>query len=130
MTNKSKSQKNNDSIWDSYYQTYQDSSILPGVRYPNEHLVRFIFDWSRQVSWPKKRRPKILELGFGTVTNMAMMSRLGCDVEGLEVSFNTTERTREAISLLGMEDTISVGTYPGGSTVPKPDAYYDAIVGL
>lgn len=120
----------NDSIWDSYYRSYQDGSLVPGVRYPNEHLVRFMADWKRSSAWPAGRRPRILEFGYGTVTNMAMMARFGCNVEGLEVSANTTERAREAIEQFGLKDVLSADTYEGGAVVPRETGIYDAVVGL
>ena len=120
----------NDNIWDDYYRSYQDGSLTPGVRYPNEHLVRFMAQWRGSDAWPEGRRPRVLEFGFGTVTNMAMMARFGCEVEGLEVSANTTERGAEAIRAMGMGDVLGVDTYEGGVVVPREDARYDAIVGL
>ena len=70
-------QVDNDNIWDKYYRVYQEDSLLPGVRYPNEHLVRFMNDWKNSGAWPKDRKPRILELGFGTIANMAMMANFG-----------------------------------------------------
>jgi SAM-dependent methyltransferase len=129
-TTKHAVQTANDSIWDSYYRSYQNGSLVPGVRYPNEHLVRFMADWKRSGAWPTGCRPRILEFGFGTVTNMAMMARFDCDVEGLEVSANTTERAREAIANIGLGDVLSVETYEGGAVVPRETGTYDAVVGL
>jgi len=123
-------QSRNDTIWDKYYQSYQRGSHLPGVRYPNEHLVRFMAQWKHSPSWPKRRRPRILEFEFGTISNMAMMARFGCEVEGLEVSSNTAVRAKEAIEKLGMQEMLKVFTYDGGKRVPRPDRRYDAIIGL
>ncbi len=120
----------NDSIWDSYYRSYQNGCLVPGVRYPNEHLVRFMADWKHSGVWPVGRRPRVLEFGFGTVTNMAMMARFDCDVEGLEVSANTTERAREAIAAIGLGEVLSADTYEGGAAVPRETGTYDAVVGL
>lgn len=126
----SSSQKSNDSIWDSWYRSYQTGSVLPGVRYPNEHLVRFMAQWRRSPLWPSEGRPRIMEFGFGTVANMAMMARFGADVEGLEVSADAVERAKGAIDAFGMQDCLSVDTYEGGWKVPRPDSRFDCLVGL
>ena len=124
-----KNAKTNDTIWDEVYLKYQKNSTL-GVRYPNEHLVRFMVEWRHSGNWPNNRRPRVLEFGFANITNMVMMSNLGCDVEGFEVSDESVKRARNAISYLNMEDSLSVESYISGEDIPRPDGYYDAIIGL
>jgi len=59
-----------------------------------------------------------------------MMSEFGCKVEGLEVSQETTQRARDAILKLKLDDVITVDSYDGGGIIPKPDNHYDLVVGL
>ena len=125
----SKDIKLNDKIWDQVYLKYQKNSTL-GVRYPNEHLVRFINEWKNSGNWPSDRRPRVLEFGFANITNMVMMSHLGCDVEGFEVSDESVKRARQSISDLNMENSLTVNSYTGGADIPRPDGYYEAIIGL
>jgi len=123
-------QQHNDNIWDKYYSSYQKGSVIPGIRYPNNLLTQFILDWKNSKAWKKDRKPRVLELGFGTITNLLMMSEFGCKVEGLEVSQETTQRARDAILKLKLDDVITVDSYDGGGIIPKPDNHYDLVVGL
>lgn len=118
--------KVNNEIWDKLYQTYQKGVDIPGVKYPNEHLVRFIAAISKNAG-PGKRRA--LELGFGNITNMSMIARSGFEVKGLEVSKESVERAQSAIKTRGLESVLSVDTFTG-NTLPMPDASVDLVVGL
>ena len=70
-------QKKNNKFWDNYYVSYQKDSSLPGVKYPNEHLVRFLIEVKNSKYYKLKKKPlKILELGFGNITNLLMMNQL------------------------------------------------------
>ncbi len=126
---RTKKNDRNDSIWDSYWQAYQQDSLIPGVSYPNEHLVRFMMDWKRSHVWTQNHRPKVLELGFGNITNMLMLHENGFDVEGLEVSRNSVERASAALKKIGIEDSLGVDTY-SGPEIPKPENSFDAVIGL
>jgi len=122
-------QGHNTEIWDAYYRGYQKESLTPGVRYPNEHLVRFLMSWKKSSSWDKKKRPKVLELGFGNITNMVMMYENGCDVDGLEVSPDAVARAQKAIKELGLGEGLNIGTYEGPE-INRPANLYDAVIGL
>ncbi len=116
----------NNSIWDKLYQTYQKGVNVPGVKYPNEHLVRFVSALTKQSS---AENLKAVELGFGNITNMTMMARHGYQVVGLEVSQESVDRAQSAIKSRGLENQLSVQTFIG-NTLPLPDASADLIVGL
>ena len=103
---------------------------MPGVRYPNEHLVRFMTDWKNSSAYPKDRKPHVLEFCFVTISSIVMIARFGYDVDGLEMPANTAKRTSKAITHFGKEDAFSVDTYEGGVIIPKSDSYYNTIVGL
>ena len=122
-------QESNSSIWDSYYKTYQSDALVPGVKYPNEHLVTFIMNYKNSAAWPNNRRPRVLELGFGNITNMRMMADKGCDVLGLEVSDDSVKRARAAIDHFGLGEHLDVGSYMGPE-IPCEDGEFDVIVGL
>lgn len=116
----------NNQIWDAYYGGYQQGSVVPGVKYPNEHLVRFM------ASLPSDDRPSdatVLEVGFGNITNMLMMRSFGYRVRGLEVSISAVERAREAISQRGLESEIQVAAFDGG-TLPIETGSVDIVVAL
>ncbi len=116
-------------IWNQYYTEYDVDSDIPGVKYPNEHLVRFVTHVKKNIPYKKNYRPKILEFGFGNITNMLMMSELGFDVVGLEVSENTVKRAKSALKKLELKTNIEVLTYEGG-TIPFEKNDFDIIVGL
>ncbi|MBL7068261.1 MAG: class I SAM-dependent methyltransferase [Candidatus Omnitrophica bacterium] len=116
----------NNAVWDDYYRGYQKASDMPGVRYPNEHLVRFINRISKKGS---KKRKRILELGFGTIANMLMMQDCGYKVLGLEVSQDAVERARGAIKKKNLESSLSVDVF-SGNRLPVEDESFDIIVGL
>jgi len=117
--------KKNSITWDDYYKTYQRESVMPGVRYPNEHLVRFLM----RVRRDERSGKDAVELGFGTIANMKMMADLGYSVRGLEVSQDAVRRAEKAIGKVGLEDRLSVGLYEG-NTIPLADGSADLIVGL
>lgn len=118
--------KTNNTIWDDYYRTYQRDSDMPGVKYPNEHLVRFINAISKE---DEDKDKKILELGFGTVANMLMMREYGYQVLGLEVSADAVRRAENFIKTNGLDKALKVGIF-GGNILPVEDQSFDAIVGL
>jgi SAM-dependent methyltransferase len=124
----SKSESNN-SLWDKSYQSFDKDILIPGVKFPNEYLVNFIFNLNKSLDNATNKPIKILELGFGGLANMSMMAENNCTVEGLEVSTDAVERTNAAIIEFGLEDKLSVGLFKGGN-IPKSDNTYDAIVGL
>jgi len=117
--------KKNSATWDEYYKTYQRESVMPGVRYPNEHLVRFLMRARRD----EKPGKDAVELGFGTIANMEMMADLGYSVRGLEVSQDAVRRAEKAIGKAGLGARLSVGLYEG-NTIPLADESADVIVGL
>lgn len=125
MTQEKTMQVNNQ-IWDNLYQTYQKGVDVPGVKYPNEHLVRFVAAVSKH---PKTEMHQAAELGFGNITNMSMIARSGYQVKGLEVSQESVDRARNAIKSRGLESVLSVDTFTG-NTLPLPDASVDLLVGL
>lgn len=116
-------------IWNSLYGSYQKGTIMPGTHYPNLRLVDFIRRWKASPAWPKDRRPRVLELGFGSIANMRMMAVEGCDVHGLEVTEDAVQPALKAIEMFGLEGHLSAACF-NGVTITDPDASYDAIVGL
>jgi len=116
----------NNAVWEGYYRGYQRESDMPGVRYPNEHLVRFINRISERGGNDKK---KVLEIGFGTIANMLMMQGFGYEVVGLEVSQDAVERARGAIRKRNLQGALSVDTF-AGNRLPVEDESFDIIVGL
>lgn len=119
--------KQNSLIWDKRYQQYQKNSTMPGVKFPNEHLVRFISTIKQNCNSTHPGR--ILEFGFANITNMRMMNRFGFQVDGLEVSDVLVERAQQAIHETGLQNELRVGVFQGNE-IPFPDQTFDAIVGL
>ena len=116
----------NNEQWNRVYVAYQEDSVMPGVKYPNEHLVRFI----AQVTKNAQSGPlDAVELGFGNITNMLMMHDFGCHVHGLEVSQSAVQRARRAISERGLEGVLSVDQFDGVN-IPLDDSSVDVLVGL
>ncbi len=124
--NEKKTDATNNQLWDFYYQSYQKDSIIPGIKYPNEHLIRFIKSVSNNIS---QQDCKVLELGFGNITNMTMMQKLGFSVLGLEVSKEAVRRANAAIKQKGLQEKLSVDVFEGNK-LPLPDNSVDIIVGL
>lgn len=125
-------QTKNDKLWDNYYISFQKNSSIPGVKYPNEHLIRFLNQIKKLdiLKSNKGNKLRILELGFGTITNMLAMNQLGYKVEGLEVSKDSVHRARIALAKLKIKNEIMVDSYDGGSVIPKKNNSYDIVVGL
>jgi len=117
----------NNIIWNESYKSYDENILIPGVKFPNEYLINFIYNLNK-VNPGKNLR--ILELGFGGITNMMMMAKHGCTVDGLEVSLDAVNRTKAAIKQYGLEEKLSVELYNGNNLIPKDDSTYDAVVGL
>ncbi|MDD5005722.1 MAG: class I SAM-dependent methyltransferase [Candidatus Omnitrophica bacterium] len=119
---------NNNKIgWDNYYKTYQKNTNIPGIKYPNQHLTRFISILAKE--YGKNHKRKILELGFGNITNMSMMQSYGFKVLGLEVSREAIERAKKAITASKLEKNLSVGLFEGNK-LPVEDNSFDVITGL
>ena len=124
-------QKKNNKFWDNYYVSYQKDSSLPGVKYPNEHLVRFLIEVKNSKYYKLKKKPlKILELGFGNITNLLMMNQLGFKVDGLEVSVDSVNRANLALKKFKIHKLINVNSFDRGDIIPKENNSYDIIVGL
>jgi len=128
LNNKSP-QKANQGIWDNIYTTYERTTNIPGVKYPNEHLLRFLLSYKRYAKISQNQKIRVLELGFGPITQMIMMHKLGFMVEGLEVSIESVRRAKEAIKERKLEQFLHVGTYEGPD-IPFEDKSFDIIVGL
>ena len=118
--------RSNNKIWDNYYSAYQKDSCMPGVKYPNEHLVRFISQASGEAG---RNGGKVLELGFGTAANMLMMREYGYKVLGLEVSQDAAGRAERLIDTKRSGDNLKVGVFDG-TTLPVGDGTFDIITGL
>lgn len=116
-------------IWNKYYEEYEMGSDIPGVKYPNEHLVRYMMQLKKEMNYSTNDRPKVLEFGFGNITNMLMMSNLGFDVIGVEVSQDAVDRARRALKQKKLKTNVEVMTYAGGE-IPFSDNEFDIIVGL
>jgi|GEM_PF-5160409 len=116
-------------IWNSLYGSYQKGTIMPGTQYPNLRLVDFIRRWKASPAWPTDRRPRVLELGFGSIANMRMMAMEGCDVHGLEVTEDAVQPALKAIKMFDLEEHLSAAWF-NGVTISDPDNSYDAIIGL
>jgi len=115
----------NNVIWDNWFKTYQRDSRMPGVKYPNEHLVRFLNAIAKDGAGKKR----VLELGFGTIANMLAMQKYGFEVLGLEISEDAVKRTQSAIDENGLNDFLKVDIFEG-NTLPVEDNSFDMIVGL
>lgn len=122
-------QETNQKIWDKVYASYQDGINMPGLRYPNEHLARFLLYYKSKRGIAKNQKIRILELGFGCITQMVMMSELGFLADGLEVSEETVKRAKDAIKEKKLEEVLRVAIY-NGPEIPFEENSFDIIVGL
>lgn len=115
----------NTKIWNEYYSEYEKGSKIPGIKYPNEHVVRLIMQAKKN---NPDRKIKVLEIGFGVVTNMIMMYNESIDVTGLEVSADAISRGKEALSEMGLND-IELHKF-AGDTFPFEDESFDVVLGM
>jgi len=102
---------------------------MPGTQYPNLRLVDFIRRWKAGPAWPKNYRPRVLELGFGSIANMRMLAIEGCDVHGLEVSEDAVQSALNAIEIFNLKEHLSVSCFNGVTLSESVDSF-DAIIGL
>jgi SAM-dependent methyltransferase len=127
--------------WDEYYRTFEAGAPL-GNEYPNECLVRFVSnqrkaftasayfdDHGRERTIATGFEGRALELGFGTIANLAMVRRKGYRVDGLEVSAEAVRRGRAALAREGAagDVTLALWTPPA---LPFRDGIFALVYGL
>lgn len=128
-------------VWDQYYRDYEDGAAV-GIEYPTETLVRhvsnlrkldadanrYFADKGRERSLKSDFTGNALEIGFGSVANLAMVRRKGFQAHGLEVSSEAVRRGRLRLEELGLPDVKLADWTP--TDLPYQDNFFDLIYGL
>jgi SAM-dependent methyltransferase len=111
-----------DTSYTAYYKQNRPKKV-----YPTEFVIRsFLGKYPRLNSDPSGYNGKrILDLGFGDGRNMPLLSDLGFEIHGVEV----TESICEQIKNQMLEVGISIESKKGrNSAIPYPDNYFDFIL--
>jgi len=118
-------------IWDEYYQSYENGDA--GNLYPNEPLVRvlstikkgvnlkpdsYFLDSGKENTVRSGYTGRALEIGFGHVSNLMMLSDKGFVPSGVEVSDDAIIRGRERLIVSGY-DEIELNKYS------PPELFFD-----
>lgn len=128
-------------IWDSLYKDFEDGKPL-GISYPTEALVicvsnlrkkgldvnEYFEDKDSEHSIKTNFSGKCLEIGFGSIANLKMMSEKGFVCQGLEVSEEAVTRGTKQIEQNNI-DNISLQHW-SPLTIPFPDNSFDFVYGL
>jgi SAM-dependent methyltransferase len=92
-------------------------------RYPWDSVVSFVFRYASKDRPPAESR--ILELGFGTGSNLWFAAREGFAVSGIEASASAVKRAHERFRADGLSGDLRVGSF---TALPFPDAHFDLVV--
>lgn len=99
-------------------------------RYPGEDLIRFIA--RNFYSAPDRAKVRLLEVGFGTGTNLWFGAREGFSVSGVEGSKSAAEIAAKRLNseCTGWNATPRIGEIVVGDmkTLPWPDGSFDALI--
>jgi ubiquinone/menaquinone biosynthesis C-methylase UbiE len=95
--------------------------------YPVEFVVRAFLGSYPRLKPDKTLYPgrKILDLGFGDGRNMPLLSDLGMEVHGIEISEEICQRARERLMALGYSIEARVGR---NHQIPYADAFFDHVL--
>jgi SAM-dependent methyltransferase len=128
-------------IWNDYYKSFSDGPV--GNLYPNEPLIRIISTVRKGVNFSDEQyfhdqgqenanrtafSGKALEIGFGHVSNLMMLSDKGFSPIGIEVSEEAVARGKVRIAAEGYEDINLMRWNP--TVLPFENEYFDFICGL
>ena len=116
------------------YVTYQEDSVMPGVKYPNEHLIRFLATHKRRESEEyfctigkedgnAAHGEAVLELMPNNLTNLRMAADFRYKPHGLTWSHTVTEEAR-TIAENSHGQGISVERLKPGGQFPYPDGTF------
>ncbi len=128
-------------IWNKYYQDFEDGDWL-GNQYPNEFLVRYVSnlrkkndiknyfnDKGEEIELKKNFKGKALEIGFGGLANLLMLSAKGFDSTGIEVSENSVKRSNTYIKKKKIKK-IKTLKWDKNSKISFKDNTFDLVIGL
>lgn len=99
----------------------------PTAVYPVEFVVRTLLGTYPLLKLDRETYPgaKILDLGFGDGRNMPLLSNLGFEIHGVEISDEICGLTRNRLERLGVTADLKVGT---NSELPYPDGLFDFLL--
>ncbi len=111
-----------ESKYDAFYAARDSDHV-----YPVEFVVRsFLGTYPRLQPSPKAYVGKrILDLGFGDGRNMPLLSNLGMEVHGVEISEAICARGVERLAALGHEVNARVGR---NHAIPYEDRFFDHVL--
>ena len=128
-------------VWNNLYLNYEYDRPL-GIQYPTEALVilvstqkkgrslsEYFDDAGREHSTRNLFWGNALEIGFGTIANLKMVSEKGYRCFGLEVSEESVNRGIALIEKLGLKN-IQLSHWSYTNTIPYPDNYFNLVYGL
>jgi SAM-dependent methyltransferase len=109
-----------------HYSTFYERSN-PAKVYPVEFVVRaFLGNYPRlKTDKSEYRGKRILDVGFGDGRNMPLLSDLGFEVFGAEISAEICDLTAKRMERLGVPVSLSVGR---NRQLTYPDGFFDAIL--
>ena len=105
----------NTSIWETLY-----SNNRSVMSYPNDPFVRISY---RLLSTEKHK--KVLEIGFGSGTDMLHLLKRGFDCSGVEVSLSAIQMTQKRIQDAGYQADLRLLE---NGNIPFEDDQFDAVV--
>jgi len=100
--------------WNEYYKNFT------GVEYPHEQLIIYVNYLKRRVDYSDK--PKVLEIGFGSIADMRFLDRMKYEVYGLEVSQTAVEKGLLACDKFKVKLNLQHWTPPG---LPYKNSFFD-----
>jgi SAM-dependent methyltransferase len=107
-----------DPIWEEKYQAGH------AQRYPWDAVVSFVY---RNAPRDRPRsQVKVIELGFGTASNLWFAAREGFEVAGVEGSAAAVERARQRFCEEGLSGDLRVGDFT--APLPFPSASFDLAI--
>jgi len=127
-------------VWSNLYLSYEKGRPL-GIQYPTETLVIFVStqrkgrslggyfdDFGQEHSIRNFFSGNALEIGFGTIANLKMISEKRYKCFGLEVSEEAVKRGITLIEEHGLKNIQLSHWQP--YEIPHPDKYFSLIYGL
>ena len=94
--------------------------------YPVEFVVRaFLGTYPRLKTDAASLQGKVLDLGFGDGRNVPLLSDLGLEVHGVEITEEICRRAAVRMNALGVAFETRVGR---NASLPYPDGFFDHVV--
>jgi len=110
------------SAYQAYYKKQQAIHV-----YPVEFVVRTLLGSYKNLSLDKSKflGSRILDLGYGDARNMPLLSNLGFEIHGLEISDEINNLAQQRLSALDVSATLKTGH---NTNIPYPDSYFQYIL--